>query len=274
METNREKKRLKPAKLYEGCDVQQLDSLAKRDEKDYIKSFRHRRVMEQLERAEALAFKAKVERMIANQKIFGNNYRTPEQIAHDLEVCRFECASIYVYPSESSNENSSSSYDGCQRSEGRSLMRVIEGEASSDILDDLIERSKGSYTERRGGARLYASTLGRHARSTKTEARMSTCSGRDYVHDACHCNICMAGLQLEPSALLHQLKENHSMANWTPPFVKITVEARQESGICEAERGFIDVYRQAHARGLLSSPPEDKFLRGRRKNSRIGRDYY
>ncbi len=271
MEENREKKRLKPAKVCEQCDIRS-DSLAERDEKDYIKSFRHRRVMEQLERAEALDFKAKVERMMATQKIFGNNYRTPEQIAHDLEMDRFECASIYVYTSESSSKKSSSY--GCRKSRVRGLINIIEEETTSDILDDLIERSKGS-TERRGGggAPLYTSASVRHARSTKTEAGMTTMcsSGPENVHNVSHCNICMAGLQLEPSALLHQLKENHSMANWTPPFVRITVADRQESGISEAERGFIDGYRQAYASGLLCSPPEDKFLR-RTTSPRAGID--
>ncbi len=242
------------------------DSLAERDEKDFIKSLRRRRVLEQLERAEALEFKAKVERMLATNKIFGNGHRNPEQIAHDVEIDRFECAIIHVYTDE---EGSSScrkaAASGGQKCRVHSLMDIIEDETTSDILDNLLECSNKGFTERRGGgvAPLGTTTTSLHQnRLTRTDTGVTTCpSGPESMHDVSHCSICIAGVQLKPSALLHQLKENHSMAHWTPPFVRITATARQEGGVSEAERCFIDAYRQAYANGLLRSPPDENFMR-------------
>ncbi len=257
MVENRKKKRLRSAKICEQGDISD-DSLAERDKKDFIKSLRHRRVLEQLERAESLEFKAKVERMMATQKIFGSNYRTPEQIARDVEVDRFECAIICVYVDESSSSRETAASGG-----PRVFMDIIEDETTSDILDNLLVRSRSS-TERRGvgGSPLGTTTSVRHTRSTRTDAGMTKCSvGPENLHDVSHCSICMAGVQLKPSVLLHQLKENHSMAHWTPPFVRITAVDRQESEFSRAERGFIDAYRQAYANGLLSSPPDETFMR-------------
>ncbi len=255
MVENREKKRLRSFKICERSDISD-DQLVERDEKDFIKSLRHRRVLEQLERAESLEFKAKVERMIATRTIFARNYRTPEQIARDVELDRFECAIIHVYVDESSSRKTAAS-----SGPPGALMNTIEDEFESDILDHLLVRSR-SYTERRGALLDTTTTSVRHTRSTKTGSGMTKCPvGPENLHDVSHCSICMAGVQLKPSALLNQLKENHSMANWTPPFVRITPADRQENEFCMAERGFIDDYRQAYATGLLSSPPDEKFMR-------------